>query len=51
MMGLSIDHVNIVVYDLPKMVDYYTRVLGMKETKRVTIQGEWIGASKASLPT
>ncbi len=42
MTRLAIDHVNIVVYDLPKMVDYYTRVLGMKETKRVTIQGDWI---------
>lgn len=38
----SIDHVNLVVSDLPRMTDFYTRVLGLRETKRVTISGAWI---------
>jgi|SRR5688572_29816018 len=38
----SIDHVNIVVSDLPRMIDFYTRVLGLAETMRVTISGPWI---------
>ncbi|HEV2293297.1 MAG TPA: VOC family protein [Tepidisphaeraceae bacterium] len=38
----SIDHVNIVVNDLPRMTQFYTRVLGLRETKRVTISGAWI---------
>ena len=38
----SIDHVNIVVHDLPRMTEFYTRVLGLRETKRVTISGAWI---------
>ncbi len=38
----SIDHVNLVVNDLPGMTQFYTRVLGLRETKRVTISGEWI---------
>jgi catechol 2,3-dioxygenase-like lactoylglutathione lyase family enzyme len=40
---MQIDHINIVVSDLDRMVDFYTRVLGLRETKRVTISGEWIG--------
>lgn len=38
----SIDHVNIVVSDLPKMTAFYCEVLGLTETKRVTISGPWI---------
>jgi catechol 2,3-dioxygenase-like lactoylglutathione lyase family enzyme len=38
----SIDHVNIVVSDLPRMTDFYTRVLGLRETMRVTISGPWV---------
>ena len=40
-----IDHVNIVCGDLEHMVDFYTRLLGMRETKRVTISGEWVAAT------
>jgi catechol 2,3-dioxygenase-like lactoylglutathione lyase family enzyme len=38
----SIDHVNLVVRDLEGMADFYTRLLGMKITKQVTISGPWI---------
>src|SRR4051812_30637864 len=38
----SIDHVNIVVKDLDLMADFYSRVMGMKITKRVAISGPWI---------
>ena len=37
-----IDHVNIVVRDLPVMVAFYRDVMGMKMTKQVTISGEWV---------
>src|SRR5688572_6433902 len=43
----SIDHVNIVVDDLPRMLDFYTRVLGLRQTTRVTISGEWIDRTVA----
>ena len=38
----SIDHVNLVVADLARMTAFYTRVLGLAETMRVTISGPWI---------
>lgn len=38
----SIDHVNLVVRDLPRMIHFYESFLGLKLTRRVTIQGEWI---------
>jgi catechol 2,3-dioxygenase-like lactoylglutathione lyase family enzyme len=38
----AIDHVNLVVDDLELMARFYTQVLGMKITKRVTISGPWI---------
>jgi glyoxylase I family protein len=41
----QIDHVNIVVDDLEKMVDFYHRVLGFAVTKRVTISGPWVDAT------
>jgi catechol 2,3-dioxygenase-like lactoylglutathione lyase family enzyme len=42
-MIVQLDHINIVVENLDRMIDFYTRVLGLKQTKRVTISGEWIG--------
>ena len=42
---MIIDHVNIVVSDLDLMLAFYRDVLGLKETKRATIEGEWIGAT------
>src|SRR4051812_19797887 len=40
----QIDHVNLVVADLERMIEFYTSVLGLRLTKRVTISGEWIAA-------
>jgi len=42
---LEIDHVNIVVEDLERMVAFYRDALGLKETKRVTITGGWVAAT------
>jgi glyoxylase I family protein len=39
----SIDHVNLVVTDLPRMLAFYRDVLGLTVTKQVSISGEWIG--------
>ena len=39
----SIDHVNLVVTDLARMLAFYRDVLGMTVTKQVTISGDWIG--------
>jgi len=38
----SIDHVNLVVHDLDGMAAFYSDLLGMRITKRVTISGKWI---------
>lgn len=38
----QIDHVNLVVRDLPAMIDFYRGVLGLAVTKEVTITGAWI---------
>ena len=38
----SIDHVNLVVRDLPAMTAFYRDVLGCRVTKEVTISGDWI---------
>jgi catechol 2,3-dioxygenase-like lactoylglutathione lyase family enzyme len=38
----AIDHINIVVSDLPRMVAFYRDVLGLNMTKQVMISGEWI---------
>jgi catechol 2,3-dioxygenase-like lactoylglutathione lyase family enzyme len=38
----SIDHINLVVRDLPKMIHFYESLLGLKLTRHVTINGEWI---------
>lgn len=40
----TIDHVNLVVVDLQKMIDFYTHVLGLNLTKRGVISGPWIDA-------
>ena len=39
----SIDHVNLVVSDLPRMLAFYRDVLGLVVTKQATISGDWIG--------
>jgi catechol 2,3-dioxygenase-like lactoylglutathione lyase family enzyme len=39
-----IDHVNLVVDDMPAMVGFYRDVLGLRLTKQATISGAWIGA-------
>jgi catechol 2,3-dioxygenase-like lactoylglutathione lyase family enzyme len=39
----SIDHINLVVTDLPQMLAFYRDVLGFVVTKQVTISGDWIG--------
>ncbi len=39
----SIDHINLVVTDLAKMLAFYRDVLGLNVTKQVTISGDWIG--------
>lgn len=40
----QIDHVNIVVEDLPKMTAFYRDALGLRVTREVTIRGDWIEA-------
>jgi glyoxylase I family protein len=39
-----IDHVNLVVDDMPAMIAFYHDVLGMQLTKQATISGTWIEA-------
>ena len=39
----AIDHVNLVVTDMPRMLAFYRDVLGFTVTKQVTISGDWIG--------
>ena len=41
---MQLDHVNIVVTDLDRMIAFYRDVLGLSLTKRVTISGAWIGS-------
>lgn len=38
------DHVNIVVADLPAMIAFYRDGLGLRLTKQATISGAWISA-------
>ncbi len=38
----QIDHVNLVVRDLDRMLAFYRDVLGLEVTKDVTIRGDWI---------
>jgi catechol 2,3-dioxygenase-like lactoylglutathione lyase family enzyme len=37
-----IDHLNIVVDDMPAMIAFYRDVLGLRLTRQVTISGKWI---------
>lgn len=39
-----VDHINIVVRDLEAMVRFYTEVLGLQETKRAHLEGDWVEA-------
>ena len=43
--SMLIDHVNLVVQDLPGMTAFYRDVLGLKVTKEVTITGPWVAAT------
>ncbi len=38
----AIDHINIVVANLERSVQFYTGLLGFKEIRRAHLQGEWI---------
>jgi len=42
---MQIDHINLVVEDLDRMIAFYQDALGLKVTKRATITGDWIGAT------
>jgi glyoxylase I family protein len=42
---MHIDHINLVVEDLDRMIGFYRDVLGLKLTKQATITGDWIGAT------
>jgi glyoxylase I family protein len=39
---IKIDHVNIVVHDLERAVQFYGAVLGMEKTFEVLLEGAWI---------
>jgi len=41
----QIDHINIVVDDLPRMIAFYRGQLGLRVTKEVTIRGDWVEAT------
>jgi catechol 2,3-dioxygenase-like lactoylglutathione lyase family enzyme len=45
-----IDHVNLVVDDMPRMVAFYRDVLGMRATKTAVIRGTWIEAATGLSP-
>ena len=38
----AVDHINLVVSDLEKSVDFYTNLLGFKEVRRAHLEGDWI---------
>lgn len=38
----GVDHINIVVSDLERSVQFYTGLLGFKEVRRARLEGEWI---------
>jgi len=38
----AVDHINIIVSDLERSLRFYTEVLGLEETKRAHLEGEWI---------
>lgn len=37
-----VDHINIVVHDMDRMVAFYTDVLGFAATKRAHLEGDWV---------
>jgi catechol 2,3-dioxygenase-like lactoylglutathione lyase family enzyme len=39
-----IDHINLVVNDLPTMIRFYRDVLGLQVSRQATISGSWIEA-------
>lgn len=39
-----VDHINIVVHDLERSVHFYTELLGLVETRRAHLTGDWIEA-------
>lgn len=39
-----VDHINIVVSDLARSVQFYTELLGLTETRRAHLSGDWIDA-------
>jgi len=39
-----VDHINIVVADLERSVRFYTDALGLRETRRARLTGDWIEA-------
>lgn len=39
-----IDHVNIVVTNMDRSVHFYTELLGLRETRRAHLEGDWIEA-------
>ena len=39
-----LDHVNLVVRDLPAITAFYRDVLGLRVTRQVTVRGDWIQA-------
>lgn len=39
-----VDHINIVVSDLDRSVRFYTELLGLAETRRARLTGDWIEA-------
>jgi len=42
-MGIkNINHINIVVSDLERSVNFYTEILGFKELRRAKLEGDWI---------
>jgi glyoxylase I family protein len=43
-MILTVDHINLVVSDLERSVQFYTTLLGFREIRRAHLEGEWIEA-------
>ena len=43
-MPTQVDHINIVVADMERSVQFYEGILGFEETRRAHLEGEWIEA-------